>query len=65
MPTGAASFHHRLLSFPFARPSSAAPIAISACAHAPWATMWMAELVKKVITGHIATPSPKAMPGQR
>src|SRR5437764_15218492 len=27
--------------------------------------MWIAELVKKVITGHIAIPRPKASPGHR
>src|SRR3954468_3543525 len=27
--------------------------------------MWIAELVQKVITGHIRTPSAKARPGQR
>src|SRR5262249_8808013 len=64
-PIGVASFHQRLFSFPYARPSSAAPIAISACAQAPWATMWIAEFVKNVITGHIRIPSPNARPGQR
>src|SRR5436190_11796491 len=65
MATGVASFHQRLCSLPFASPSSAAPIAMSAWAHAPWAIMWIAELVKNVITGHIPTPSPKARPGHR
>src|SRR5262249_14016799 len=64
MPIGVASFHQRLFSFPFARPSSAAPIAISACAQAPWATMWIAEFVKNVITGHIRIPSPNARPAR-
>ena len=45
--------------------SSAPPAAISACAHAPWASMCTAELVKNAITGHISTPSPNAKPGQR
>ena len=41
-------------------PSSAAPASIIACAHAPWATMWIVEFVKKTITGHISTPRPKS-----
>src|SRR5438093_1340061 len=65
MPIGVASLHQRLCSFPFASPSSAPPITISACAHAPCATMSMAEFVKNVITGHIATPRPHASQGQR
>ena len=46
-------------------PSSAAPASIIACAQALWATMWIVELVKKTITGHISTPSPKSRLGQR
>ena len=54
-----------LFSFPRTRPSSAAPASIITCAQAPWAIMWIAEFVKKVITGHMSTPIPKASPGQR
>ena len=46
-----------------ARPSSAAPASIIVWAHAPWATMWIVEFVKKTITGHISTPRPKSKPG--
>ena len=34
-------------------------------AQAPWATMWIVELVKKTITGHISTPRPKSRLGHR
>src|SRR5205823_11961179 len=35
------------------------------CAQAPWASIWIVEFVKKVITGHIRTPRANARPGQR
>ncbi len=65
MPTGAARCHQRLLSFPFASPSSAPPMTISACAQLPCASMWIAEFVKNVITGHMKMPSMNAIAGQR
>ena len=36
-----------------------------ACAQALCASMWIAEFVKNVITGHIRTPKTNATPGQR
>ena len=43
--SGIASLQATLCSFPRTRPSSAAPASIIVCAHAPWATMWIMELV--------------------
>ena len=54
-----------LLSFPRTRPSSAPPASIITWAQAPCASVWMVELVKKTITGHMKMPMPKAKPGQR
>ena len=56
---------YRLWSLPLARPRCAPPASIITCAHEPWATMWMVEFVKKVITGHMKTPMKKASPGHR
>jgi hypothetical protein len=38
---------------------------MSTCAHEPCASMWIVEFVKKVITGHMRTPSVNSTPGQR
>jgi hypothetical protein len=53
------------VSFPRASPSAAAPASISACAHAPCASICSVEFVKNTITGHIHSPIRKAVPGQR
>ena len=62
---GTHSFHHSLRSFPLTSPSSAAPASIIIWAHAEWASMWIVELVKKTITGHMNTPMPKSTDGHR
>src|SRR5262249_54018588 len=54
-----------LCSFPRTSPSSAAPASIITCAHEPCATMWIVELVKNTITGHIRTPIRNANDGHR
>ena len=51
--------------FPLARPSSAAPASIITCAQEPCASMWMVELVKNTITGHISTPIKSSTEGHR
>src|SRR5215470_14490112 len=56
---------YRLLSLPFARPRCAPPASIITCAHDPWASMWIVELVKNTITGHIRTPIRNANDGHR
>src|SRR6478735_6848565 len=63
--SGRQSRQARACSFPRTRPSSAAPASIIVWAQAPWATMWIVELVKRTITGHISTPRPKSRLGQR
>src|SRR5437763_9531303 len=57
--------HHGLEIFPRTRASSVAPASISTCAHELWASMWIVEFVKNVMTGHISTPIEKMRPGQR
>ena len=63
--SGTVRRHSGLTSLPRASPSSAAPASIITCAQAPWASMWIAEFVKKTITGHIRTPIVNASDGQR
>src|SRR5919198_1540188 len=59
------SRHQGLEIFPRTSASSTAPASISTSAQAPCASMWIVELVKKVITGHIRTPIRNSTPGQR
>ena len=54
-----------LVSFPLTSPISAAPASIITCAQEPWASMWIVELVKNTITGHIRTPMSSSVAGQR
>ena len=42
---GRVSSQSGLRSFPRTSPSWAMPASIIVCAHAPWASMWIAELV--------------------
>ena len=57
--------HQGLVSLPRTSASSVAPASINTSAQVPCASMWMVELVKKVITGHISTPITKNTDGQR
>src|SRR5579859_5860361 len=63
--SGVVSRQCGFLSLPRTSPSSAPPHNIITWAHEPWASVWMAEFVKKTITGHIITPMKNARPGQR
>ena len=53
--------HAGLVSFPLTSPISAAPASIITCAQEPWASMWIVELVKNTITGHIRTPMSRSV----